>query len=152
MIEEKYALEFGADFRVFEFDSQGPKGRVRKIVQYTEINVKNYFNLGFGDKNPKTETIDDLVVTNNHDSQKILTTVAATLFVFTNYYPEANIIAVGSTIARTRLYRIGITNNLEDIKQYFEIYGMKNRMWHKFEKGVDYEAFLVKRKKNSKFE
>lgn len=51
MIDERYIVEFGADFRVFEFDSKGPKGKVGKIIQYTEINLKNYFNLGFGDKN-----------------------------------------------------------------------------------------------------
>ena len=147
MIDERYFVEFGADFRVFEFDSEGPKGKVRKIIQYTEINLKNYFNLGFGDKNHKTNEIDDLVVTNNNDSKKVLATVAATLFEFTDHYPEANVIAIGSTLARTRLYRIGITNNLDAIEKDFEIYGLKSNSWYKFTKGVEYDAFLVKRKK-----
>jgi hypothetical protein len=147
MIDERYIIEFGADFRVFEFDSEGPKGKVRKIIQYTEINLKNYFNLGFGDKNHKTNAIDDLVVTNNNDSQKVLATVAATLFEFTDHYPEANVIEIGSTLARTRLYRIGITNNLEDIEKDFEISGLKSDTWNKFTKGVEYDAFLVKRRK-----
>ena len=147
MIDERYIVEFGADFRVFEFDSEGPKGKVRKIVQYTEINLKNYFNLGFGDKEYKTNEIDDLVVTNNNDSQKVLATVAATLFEFTDHHPEANVIAIGSTLARTRLYRIGITNNLEVIEKDFEIFGLKGDTWYKFETGVEYEAFLVKRRK-----
>lgn len=148
MIAERYTVQFGANFQVFEFDSDGPKGKVRKIVQYTEINVKNYFNLGFGDKNPKTNAIDDLIVTNNGDSQKILATVASTLFEFTKHYPEASIIAVGSTLARTRLYRIGITNNLEAIEKDFLIYGLKDNVWSKFRKGITYDAFLVKRKKS----
>lgn len=147
MIEERYTIEFGADFRVFEFDSEGPKGKVRKIIQYTEINLKNYFNLGFGDKNNKTNTIDDLVVTNNGDSQKILATVASTLFEFTDHHSGANVIAIGSSLARTRLYRIGITNNLEAIEKDFKVHGLKDNVWHKFEKGVDYDAFLVHRKK-----
>ncbi len=103
MIEERYIIEFGADFRVFEFDSEGPKGKIRKIIQYTEINLKNYFNLGFGDKNYKTNAIDYLVVTNNGDSQKILATVASTLFKFTDHHRGANVIAIGSSLARTRL-------------------------------------------------
>lgn len=70
MIEDKYHVEFGAEFRVFEFDSEGPKGKIRKIVQYAEIDLRNFYNLGFGDKNPETNSIDDLVVTNNADSQK----------------------------------------------------------------------------------
>lgn len=147
MIDERYIVEFGADFRVFEFNSEGPKGEIRKIIQYTEINIKNYFNLGFGDKNHKTNEIDDLVVTNNNDSQKVLATVAATLFEFTDHYPGANVIAIGSTLARTRLYRIGITNNLEAIEKDFEISGLKGDAWNKFTKGVEYDAFLVKRRK-----
>lgn len=147
MIDERYIVEFGADFRVFEFTSEGPKGEIRKIIQYTEINIKNYFNLGFGDKNHKTNEIDDLVVTNNNDSQKVLATVAATLFEFTDHYPGANVIAIGSTLARTRLYRIGITNNLEAIENDFEISGLKGDVWNKFTKGVEYDAFLVKRRK-----
>jgi hypothetical protein len=146
MIDERYFVEFGADFRVFEFDSEGPKGKIRKIIQYTEINLKNYFNLGFGDKNYKTNAIDDLVVTNNRDSQKILAAVASTLFEFTNHHLEANIIAIGNTLARTRLYRIGITNNLEAIEKDFKVYGLKNNTWHKFTKGIEYDAFLVNRR------
>lgn len=125
MIDERYTVEFGADLRVFEFDSEGPQEKVRKIIQYTEINLKNYFNLGFGDTNYNTNDIDYLVVTNNSDSQKVLATVAATLFEFTDQYPEAHVIATGSTLARTRLYRIGITNNLEAIEKNFEISGLK---------------------------
>ena len=147
MIAERYLVEFGADFRVFEFDSEGPKGKIGKIVQYTEINLKNYFNLGFGDKNYKTNAIDDLIVKNNGDSQKILSTVASTLFKFTDHHPGANVIAIGSSLARTRLYRIGITNNLEAIENDFKVYGLKDNTWRKFVKGIEYDAFLVNRKK-----
>ena len=147
MTAERYSIEFGAAFKVYEFVSEGSKGKVRKIVQYTSINLKNYFNLGFGDKNPIANTIDDLVVTNNGDSQKILATVAYTLYEFTDHYPGANVIAIGSTMARTRLYRIGITNNLDAIQIDFNIYGLKENTWHRFEKGVLYDAFLVNRKK-----
>lgn len=37
MIEDKYHVEFGAEFRVFEFDSEGPKGKISKIVQYARL-------------------------------------------------------------------------------------------------------------------
>lgn len=76
-----------------------------------------------------------------------MATVASTLFQFTEQYPFANIIAIGSTLARTRLYRIGITTNLEMIQKYFEIYGLKENNWVNFKKGVEYKAFLVRRKK-----
>ena len=65
---------------------------------------------------------------------------------FTDKYPSALIYATGSTKARTRLYRIGITKYLSIIIKDFDIYGMRDLEWEKFEKEVEYEAFLAKRK------
>ena len=56
-------------------------------------------------------------------------------------------LAKGSNKARNRLYRIGITNNYESIKKDFEIFGLRSNQWYPFEKNVEFEAFLAKRKK-----
>jgi len=146
MKHEKYQLESDKKLLIFEFTSVGPKGRIKKIVQYSETNLKDYFNLGFGDKDEKTGEINDLVITNNGDSQQVLATVASTVYAFTEKHPGAWIYASGSNSARTRLYRIGITNNLLDIKKDFEVFGLKDDQWHSFRKGSDYKAFLIKRK------
>jgi len=69
------------------------------------------------------------------------------LFTFTDQHPGANVIAIGSSLARTRLYRMGITNNLDMIEKDFKIYGYKDNGWQKFTKAVEYDAFLVIRKK-----
>ena len=108
--------------------------------------MKEFYNLGFGDKDPITGFISDLTVTNNGDSQKVLATVAATLYAFTNNYPLATIIATGSTLARTRLYRMGITNNIKSIEKDFIILGLTETDWEPFRKNITYGAFLVKRK------
>ena len=147
MKNQKYPLESDRNLLLFEFVSLGTKGRIIKIVQYTETNLKNVYNLGFGDKDEKTGEISDLVITNNGDSRQVLATVASTVYAFTSKYPDAWIYAKGSNNARTRLYRIGITNNLIEIKKDFEIFGLKDSQWHTFRKGIDYEAFLIKRKK-----
>jgi uncharacterized protein DUF6934 len=144
---EKYQLESDRKLLLFEFVSVGPKGRIKKIVQYTETNLKDYYNLGFGDKDEKTGEINDLVITNNGDSQQVLATVASTVYAFTDKHLDAWIYARGSNNARTRLYRIGITNNLLEIKKDFEVFGLKDDQWHTFRKDVDYKAFLIKRKK-----
>ena len=144
---EKYELESDRKLLVFEFISTGPKGEIRKLVQYTETNLKDYYNLGFGDKNDKTGEIDDKIITNNGDSQIVLATVASTAYAFTEKYPDAWIYAVGSNSIRTRLYRIGITNNLLEIKRDFDVYGLKDGQWHEFRKNVEYKAFLIRRKK-----
>lgn len=146
MIDDRYQIEVDEKHTVYEFVSIGPKGDVHKIVKYSETNLKNLYNLGFGDKNSETNEVDDLVVTNNGDSQKVLSTVAATVYHFTDKYPDASIIATGSTKARTRLYQMGISNNLEAIVKDFTVYGLKAKKWEPFNKKTAYEAFLVKRK------
>lgn len=144
---EKYELESDRKLLLFEFTSSGPKGKIKKIVQYAETNLKNYYNLGFGDKDATTGEIDDLIITNNGDSQKILATVASTVYAFTDKYPDAMIYAKGSNKVRTRLYRIGITNNLIEIKKDFFVFGLKDNRWKTFRENSEYEAFLILRKK-----
>jgi hypothetical protein len=41
---------------------------------------------------------------------------------------------------------MGISNNLEEISEDFEIQGYIDQEWSRFRKGVNYEAFLIKRK------
>jgi hypothetical protein len=147
MQEDRYRVETSFDLTTFEFVSEGPKGKIEKVVVYTEINLKDVYNLAFGDKDPITGFLNDLTVTNNGDSQKVLATVAATLYAFTDEKPTVAIIATGSTAARTRLYRMGITNNLESIRQDFDVYGLTERKnWEPFRKNITYGAFLVRRK------
>ncbi|WP_181306653.1 hypothetical protein [Rufibacter sp. XAAS-G3-1] len=40
-------------------------------------------------------------------------------------YPDSWIYATGSNIIRTRLYRMGITNNFLEIQRDFDVYGLK---------------------------
>jgi hypothetical protein len=108
--------------------------------------LKGFYNLDFGDKDLQTGEIDDLVISDNGDSQKVLATVAATVYAFTDKYPDAWIYATGSTKSRTRLYRIGLTNNLLEITEDFELYGLKEGEWQAFAKGIEYDAFLVRRR------
>ena len=104
------------------------------------------YNLAFGDYDEETNSINDTVITNNNDSQKVLATVASTLYVFTDKHPNVWIYATGNNSALTRLYRMGITTNLEEVMEDFEVFGLSDEIWREFEKGKEYEAFLVKRK------
>ncbi len=73
---DKYELKSGEQLEVFEFVSIGQKGKIPKIVQYTPTNYKDLYNLGFGDKNIETGEIDDSVISNNGDSEKVLATLS----------------------------------------------------------------------------
>ena len=148
MRKERYELEVASDVMTFEFVSIGPKGEIPKIVMYSEMYARGFYNLGFGDKKLTTGFIDDLVITDNKDSQKVLATVASTVYDFTDKYPEAFIVAKGSTKVRTRLYQMGISNNLEEITTDFKVLGRKDGTWYRFEKNIAYDAFSITLKKN----
>ena len=141
-----YLFESSPDLLTFEFDSIGPKGAVTKVVRYTEIDVYGYHNLGFGDRDSQSGFISDLTFTNNNNSQKVLATVARTLYLFKERYPDAVILATGSTMARTRLYRMGIANNLADIERDFIVLGLADEKWELFRKNVTCHSFAVRRK------
>jgi hypothetical protein len=142
----KYLYRTNASFLDYEFVSIGPRGNIKKVVRFSQIR-HGIFNLAFGDLDEATGEISDTIVTNNNDSQKVLATVAATVHDFTLHYPDASIIAKGSTHSRTRLYRMGITNNWQEITADFEIQGLKkDQRWESFKLGSDYEAFWVRRK------
>ena len=126
---EKYKLRFNAAQTAFEFISEGPKGNILKGVYYSKVAVKgfkNIYNLAFGDKILDSGDIDDLIVTNNQDHEKILATVAYTVIVFTKRHPKAQIIIQGSNSARTRLYQIAISKYFEEISEIFDIQGLIN--------------------------
>jgi len=147
MLDNRYQFESAPDLLTFEFESIGPVGTVTKAVHYTSTDTAGVYNLGFGDIDPLTGYLDDSIVTNNHDSQKVLATVAYTLYLFTERYPDAIVLASGSTTTRTRLYRIGIANNLRDIEQDFDVLGLTDLIeWEPFRKNIDYLAFSVRRK------
>ena len=143
----RYQLKSGDNLTTYEFISEGPKGRISKLIQFTPTNLKEVYNLAFGDKNQLTGQIDDSVISNNNDSEKVLATVVATIYAFTDKYPDTWIYASGSTKSRTRLYRMGITKYLSEVINDFEIFGEINDGWENFKKNIDYDGFLIKRKK-----
>ena len=55
--------------------------------------------------------------------------------------------AKGSTPARTRLYQMGINSNWSEIEPLMLVLGFVDGKWEIFKKNVNYEAFLVQRKK-----
>jgi hypothetical protein len=108
--------------------------------------LTTYFKLGFGDLNTTTGAISGLTKSNNGDREKILSTIARIVLIFTEHFPDVMVYAQGSTAARTRLYQMGIASNLEEIENVLTVYGYAEGDWRRFEKQVNYEAFFVVRK------
>lgn len=133
----------------YQFYSQGPKGRIKKIVRFQpdRMNGFLYYNLVFGDFNEGDNDIDDQIRTNNADAEKVLSTVAAILADFLYRYPYALVYAQGGTPSRTRRYRMGITKLWAIIDPVFEIYGLNADGTAEIcKKDTTYEAFLIKRR------
>jgi len=141
----KYPLKAERSLTTFEFVSEGPKGAIRKLIQFQETNEPNLYNLAFGDKVGETE-INDLAISDNRDSEKVLATVVSAVYAFFDRYPNAFVYATGSTKARTRLYRMGITKYYDEIIDDFYLYGQIGNEFIVFEVGKEYEGFLAQRK------
>ena len=143
---DKYALKAESTLTVFEFISEGPNGVIRKLIHFQETNEPGLYNLAFGDRKTGLDEVDDLAASNNGDSEKVLATVVAALYAFFDKHPEAFVYATGSTRARTRLYRMGITRFYDEMKADFYLFGQIADIFHEFEIGKEYSGFLAQRK------
>ncbi len=79
---DKYTVQASGSFLKYEFHSDGPRGLIAKQVLYKEFDeYAGVYNLGFGDLDASGK-INDVVVTDNSDSEKVLATVALTVIKF----------------------------------------------------------------------
>src|SRR5690606_15615411 len=121
MQEDSYPVKQSQQIYQYEFFSEGPKGRIRKVIQFQSIeNTGLFYNLAFGDWDEQRGMINDSVKSNNGDRQKILITVAQTVFKFMEHNPNITIVAQGSTPARTRLYQMGIASFWDEINGHLK--------------------------------
>jgi hypothetical protein len=121
----------------FEFLSQGAKTFKMKVV-YTYLGIepvtqKHLYNLGFGviwvDSETGLEDIDDKIITNNGDKDKVL-------------------FFQGSSPSRTRTYQMAIGQNIAMLKEDFVVRGyLENKdLPEIFQKSKNYAAFLIEQK------
>src|SRR5687767_2843738 len=139
---EIYTVVVDNEHRKYDFVSEGPKGKIKKVIFYVELG-NNRYNLAFGDWNFIEQKIDDKARSNNNDRDKVLATVALTIIDFFQHHPEAEVYAKGSTPVRTRLYQIGIFKYWHQISQLISIKGFINENWEPIEKHKNYHAFLA---------
>jgi hypothetical protein len=75
-----------------------------------------------------------------------LATVVAAFYTFFDRHPDAFVYASESTIARTRLYRMGITRFYKEMAEDFDLYGQIGDQFYLFETGTEYIGFLAQKK------
>jgi len=134
------------DFSRWDFTSIGKKGPVCKGVFFSKTGMSEVYNLAFGDLDENGE-IDDLSVSDNGDRDKVLATVVKIVTAYTTQFPGRWIEFKGSTDSRTRLYRMAIGLNLEELSLKFGIFGLTGKKWVPFAKNLNVSAFLITIKK-----
>ena len=144
----KYEIEFTTDRSCYWFTSKNVlgEGSVIKIVRMQPTAIHGIYNLALGDIIQGVENYDN--ITNNGDLKIVFGTIANIVIDFTTKYPKAQIVVKSDNPIRQRLYRMNVSNNLEKINKYFNVYGTSNEniQYTKFEKGKNYISILVSRK------
>lgn len=133
------------DYNVTVFISEGDKGNIAKRIVFSATELENVYNLAFGDIDENGE-LNDYNISDNGDRNKVLATIVDVIRTYTEKYPHRLIFFKGSTDQRTRLYRMAIGLNLEELSEQFDIYAYVNEEIVLFEQGLPVSAFLIKRK------
>jgi len=141
-----YTYYAASDYKDYLFYSEGPNGRIKKLVVYEKVNDEPLvYNLAFGDEEPGTGLLLDRVKSSNDDRDAILATVARTIGDFSDHYGKPMIHIEGSTVVRTRLYQMSISKIYDEICVGYTIQGYRDGEWELFQKNVNYEAFVVQK-------
>ena len=152
MSQEAYKLGVDRAHNIYSFESTGNKGVIVKVIQFDPINLdetifEKVYNLGFGDYDPITDTVDDKVNSNNGDRDLVLVSVAASALDFLNENPNFTLHATGSTPERTRLYQMGINRFYDEIIVNYVVWGLtKDKDWKLFERNSNYQAFVMRKR------
>jgi hypothetical protein len=85
---ERYEYFDSNDYYDYEFYSEEPKGRIRKLVTFAKIpdTEPSVYNLAFGDQHTGSGELDDIAVSNNKDRDIVLSTVANTIGTFCDHH------------------------------------------------------------------
>ena len=130
--------------RMYMFKSVGTQGVVNKMIVFQKIAGTRY-NLSFGDF--KGGRIDDEVITNNGDLVKVISTVAQSVYLFFEHYPDASIEIEGVDDKRKRLYNTIFQRRRTEIDVYFEVKGWSDGEFIVMQEEYFYEKFIIQLKK-----
>ena len=155
---DKYEnISTSTDRHEFKFVSNGTKGNLEKLVQYTPFdNDKDTYNLALGTI-LEDGSVDYKTLSKNGDRNKILATIASTAYIFSETFPDKKIFLTGDIPSKTRLYQIAINDAYDEISKNFTVKAYKpikeNEVVVRYEienlkKGTNYDAFLFTKKKN----
>lgn len=143
MIKETYTFLPSKRKTWFAFQSEGVKGKIVKIVQFSLVNDGKW-NLGFGDWNKGT--VDDHVLTNNQDTMKVIRTIAKIVLDFFTEYPQITLVIEPVDEKRKRFYNLIFQRHYDDMKSQFNIIGLIEKRAEIYSPQKFYDSFEIFRK------
>jgi len=105
----------------------------------------NVYNLGFGDF--RLGRIDDKAISGNKDLVKMMNTVAKTIYLFTERYPERKVYIRAVDAKRSRFYPSIFEKKVVEIESNFVIKGLTEENWEPYKPSIIFKAFLLERKR-----
>ncbi|MBC7777588.1 MAG: hypothetical protein H7246_19295 [Phycisphaerae bacterium] len=143
MIEESYDCFPFNNKTQFFFESTGLKGRVVKVVVFMRMEG-NRWNVGFGDV--REGRVDDTSFTNNNDVRKVLSTVAKTIYQFSEIHPEKIIVIVPRDERRKHFYNAIFKRYFSIASEVFDIFGILAEDRENYLPEKTYDSFELLRK------
>ena len=134
------------DLSVFQFISEGVQGRITKQIHFIQVYRPGIYILQLGDID-ENGGFDRSLVSNNGDRNRVLATVILAIEVYTERYPDRSIRIWSYFAERSRLFRIAIGNNLQQLSASFTIQEIGEDGFLFFKKDINSADFELRRKK-----
>lgn len=136
----------------FDFESVSNEKVIKKRIEFRMLYEQTeLYNLALVDI-LANGSASDLVISNNQDMPKVIATVFQAIVYFFDKNSTAKIFIQGSTGSRTRLYQMAISKYLPELEQKFYIWGFVDTEIALFEKGKNYDSFIISLKINQDYE
>ncbi len=131
IIGETYETFSSDDFTHHLFLSEGPNGKIYKMVIFT-LMENGFYNLGFGDV--LDGKINDKAFSNNQDLVKVMNTIGELVYEFTRRFPSRVVYVEPVDAKRSFLYHAIFKRKLEQITPVFSVEGsMDKKDWEPFD-------------------
>ncbi len=140
-----YEFTIQDNAQTFNFESIG-KNIIKKKILHQNTSRKPFYNLALVDV-LEDGSFDVIIESRNGDMERILATVANTLPIFLEQFPDAIVLFKGSDERRTRLYQIIINKEMDSISHTFTFLGINDMKFEPFSKNKTYDGFAIILKK-----
>lgn len=137
-----YSFARSSDGLVYAFESVSDERTIQKYVIFTSIE-RNCYNLALVDLDEDSQ-LNDTVVSNNYDMERVLSTVIQIILTFLNNHSGAEVSFSGSTPERTRLYRVIINKYKSEVDSTILVKGvLTNQDQEVFQPNRPYISFIL---------